>query len=263
VVVVMLAVAVDLIGLHVWSYRSGLAYQDARFSAARQGYEGQMSVAARGPETWVADYNLGTTLLAQGWLDTGVRYLERANERVPRAKDRGEGDIEAYSYECRVRTNLALGVEAQGDVLVEEGAWSDAAGLFERSSTLLEPCQSDDGAQPPSGQSQSGAGGGEDPGEQAGSAKDRADQKAQDARDHADGREPSGSGSDQGNSGSDQDDPEAQDDPGAAPTPDPFPGESEAERRRREELENRLNGSNSDQQDTRDQNRSGTPNGGW
>jgi Ca-activated chloride channel family protein len=280
----MLAAAVFLIGLHLWSYQSGRAYQDDRFSAAREGYQGQMAATAHGPERWVADYNLGTTLLAQGWLDTGVDYLQRAMERVPRATEVAEGYLEAYSYECRVRTNLALGLEAQGDVQTTAREWSQAVELYERSSDLLGPCQAEGSGQQ-SGGSGGQSGGGQqsgqsgqsgdaqtDPGEQAGSAKDRVDRKAQDARDRAEGREPSPSPSDgSGGSGSGPDEADAPGSPGSsspepspsASTPDPFAGETEAERERREQLEDRLRGSDSDQEDDYDQNRPGLSNGGW
>lgn len=231
VIAVMLAAAIDLVGLHVWSYRSGLDYQDGRYSAARAGYEDQRSLTAHGPERWVADYNLGSTLLAQGWLDQGVERLRSAMERVPRATDLGGGALEAYSYECRVRTNLALGLEAQGDLRFAAESWTEAEGLYVESSDLLAPCQSSASASPQSGgqgqsghsggqsggQTQSGGQGGQgqsgesgdsptDPGEQAGSAKDRVDQKAQDARDRAAGKEPSqaaggGSGAQGGSDG--------------------------------------------------------------
>ncbi|MFC7579683.1 hypothetical protein ACFQ23_05550 [Schaalia naturae] len=287
VIVLMLAAAVFLIGLHLWSYQSGRAYQDDRFSAAREGYQGQMAATAHGPERWVADYNLGTTLLAQGWLDTGVDYLQRAMERVPRATEVAEGYLEAYSYECRVRTNLALGLEAQGDVQTTAREWSQAVELYERSSDLLGPCQAEGSGQQSggsggqSGQSGEGQQSGQsgqsgdaqtDPGEQAGSAKDRVDGKAQDARDRAEGREPSPSPSDgSGGSGSGPDEADAPGSPGSsspepspgASTPDPFAGETEAERERREQLEDRLRGSDSDQEDDYDQNRPGLSNGGW
>ena len=314
VVVVVLVVAAVLIGLHMWSYSAGRSYADGRFTAARDGFEGQMSVTAPvGPERWVADYNLGTTLLAQGYLDVGVQYLQRAMERVPRAHEVAPGLIESYSYECRVRTNLALGLEGQGDTQMSAQAWANAETLYQQSSGLLAPCQSSSSQQqsgqggqsgePQSGQSggsgqsgdsedQSGgqsSGGGDqgDPGRQAESAKDRVDEKAQEARDRAEGREPSPSPSSSGSQGgseggesSPSPQPSGSDDGsqnGGSPSPspsggtgsgseessDPFQGETEEERQRREELEEKLGSSRDDQDSQYDENRPGSPNGGW
>ncbi|MGO3796178.1 MAG: hypothetical protein ACTJGR_03535 [Pauljensenia sp.] len=362
VVIVLALVATFLTGLHVWSAASARAYQDTGYDRARSGFEGQLTWTRSGPEAWVADYNLGSTLLVQGYLDVGVAHLERAMETVPRATEVAPGYIESYSYECRVRTNLALGLEGQGDAQAADLQWAGAADLYERSSDLLSPCRSIDTSQsqsgdPQSGDPQSGAGGGQsgepqsgqegggqsgepqsgaggsgepsadpstepsegeggsgepsadpstepsggssgepssdpsgqtgageqgDPGEEAESAKDRLDGKARDARDRAEGRSPSpqpsgdpssepseaptgeptsGSSPEPTPSGDSSGDPTPT--PSASPTPDPFGNETDQQRERRQELQRQLERSNSDQGNTYDQNRSGSPNGGW
>lgn len=156
VVVVLALAATFLTGLHVWSAASVRAYQDTGYDRARTGFEGQLTWTRSGPEAWVADYNLGSTLLVQGYLDVGVAHLERAMETVPRATEVAPGYIESYSYECRVRTNLALGLEGQGDAQAADLEWAGAADLYERSSELLSPCRSIDTSQPQSGDPQSG-----------------------------------------------------------------------------------------------------------
>lgn len=354
-VVVMALAAVFLLGMHMWSWASVRAYQDARFPQARSGFEGQVAWTRSGPETWVADYNLGSTLLVQGYLDVGVAHLELAMESVPRATEVAPGYIESYSYECRVRTNLALGLEGQGDVSATDLDWAGAADLYERSADLLAPCrsidtsQSQSGAQsgdpqsgdPQSGQGsggqsggdpqsgggsdgeggepQSGEGGGaspepsgsgdgsgadpsarpgeggsaepspdpsgqtgtgqqEDPGEGAERAKDRLDGKARDARERAEGRTPAGEPSAEPSTGpSEQPSPGSSPQPtpggnspgsptptpSASPTPDPFGKETDEQRRRRQELERQLEQSRTDQGNSYDQNRPGSPGGGW
>lgn len=164
VVIVLALASTFLVGLHVWSWAGVRAYQDDGFDRARSGFEGQLGWTRSGPEAWVADYNLGSTLLVQGYLDVGVAHLERAMEKVPRATEVAPGYIEAYSYECRVRTNLALGLEGQGDVQAGDLQWAQAADLYERSADLLSPCRSFDSSQAQSGAQsgdpQSGQGGG-------------------------------------------------------------------------------------------------------
>jgi len=173
IVVVLALAAIFLTGLHVWSAASVRAYQDTGYDRARTGFEGQLTWTRSGPEAWVADYNLGSTLLVQGYLDVGVAHLERAMETVPRATEVAPGYIESYSYECRVRTNLALGLEGQGDALAEDLEWAGAADLYERSSDLLSPCRSIDTSQPQSGDPQSGSGGGGQSGDpQSGAGED-------------------------------------------------------------------------------------------
>lgn len=310
-VVVVVAVAVFLIGMHVWSWAAGRAYADGRLDAAGGDFRTQVSLTTHGPETWVANYNLGTTLLAQGEVDPGVEYLEVAMSGVPRATEVAPGRIESYSDECRVRMNLALGIEAQGDVRATAEDWSAAADLYQESSALLAPCQPSQ-QQPQSGQAQSGQQqpqsgepqsgqqqpqSGEpqsgqqpqsgqdgddadwsDPAQDAGSAKDRVDQKEQDARDRAEGRtpstqqSPSPAPSGQGDASAE---PSPEPTPGASggqgsaspsPSPtqsDPFGDETEQQRQRREELERRLNQSQQQQDENYDRNRTGAPAGGW
>ena len=296
-VIVALLASVFLITLHLCSYQAGRSYQADRFQGARQAYQGQLAWTSKGPETWVANYNLGTTLLVQGFVDVGVAHLEVAMEGVPRAKEIEPGRIQTYSYECRVRMNLALGIESQGDVAGQALEWSRAADLYGRASELLSVCQppSSENQDPQSGQQSgdpqsgdpqsgdpqsgdgSGGSGGEpqdpnDPGQGAESAKDRVDNKEQEARGRQDGIEPSpqpsqgesqgGSPSPspgQGETGSGDPTPG----PSASPTPDPFGNETDEQRQRREELERRQSEARKNQGDSYDQNRPGYPSGGW
>lgn len=300
VVLLALLVAGYMLGMYLWSWSAGRSYQQGSLQEARQDYLAQIPWGKLGTEEWVADYNTGTTLLAQGYLDTGVAYLELAYTDVPRATEVAEGRIEPYSYECRVRMNLTLGLEAQGDLRLDEDAPSEAADLYGRALDLVTPCQSSaqsdsqsgsqSGDQDQSGdQSQSGdqdQSGGQsgsdegaseepDPGEEAGEAHDRLEGKQRDAEDQAQGgSSPSPSTSPSpGSSPSDSDqspDTSASPSPSASPTATPTPsastgfeGETPQERQRREELERRQEDQQNSQDNQYDRNRSGNSTGGW
>ncbi len=230
ILALLVAVAVVLIGLPVWSAHALGRWDAGERAVAESEYSTQADWTARGPETWVARFNLGTALLARGALDEGVARLREALETVPRALDIGDGRIETYSYECRVRINLALGLEMQGDEAGAAGDWTGAADLYDESaatvSTCLPPSQSQSGnpqqsgaQQPQSGSDESqsssdsqssgsGSGSGRGPqgssdhGQQAGESANRAEQKADEARRRAAGSDSSGS-QDQGGSSSD------------------------------------------------------------
>ncbi len=223
ILALLVAVAVVLIGLPVWSAHALGRWDAGERAAAESEYSTQADWTARGPETWVARFNLGTALLARGALDEGVARLREALETVPRALDIGDGRIETYSYECRVRINLALGLEMQGDEAGAAGDWTGAADLYDESaatvSTCLPPSQSQSGNPQQSGSDESqsssdsqssgsgsgsgrGSQGSSDQGQQAGESANRAEQKADEARRRAAGSDSSGS-QDQGGSSSD------------------------------------------------------------
>ncbi len=283
IVVLATAASILLLGLHFWALAANHAWAQGNLDAAQSDYDAQVSVTAHGPERWVARYNSGTTMLARGDIDAGVSQLRRALETVPNATEVSEGHVEAYSYECRVRMNLAFGIEAQGDQSVTDDQWSEAADHYDESASVLEPCDTSSDGQSQSGQSgdqQSGSGSssggdGSDPGQQAGSARDRVEQKSQDARDRAQGGDSSAEESEQGSGGSSGSDASpspsptpseseaGQASPSPSATSDPFSGETDQERQRREELEKKLERWQNDQDGGSDQNRSGLPDGGW
>lgn len=258
-VVAFLCAAAVLIALPLWSGASVRAFERGDLAAARAGFERQSALVSRGSQAWVGHYNLGTVLLAERHPDAAVGELERAIRGVPRAHVAADGRIERYSYECRVRMNLGLGLEQQGDARVRGRRFAEAAGLYERGAALVRPCEAPSAtptasaepsgtpsnptsspsgpASPSSSPSGSSEAGGQDPGRQAGEARNRMERKSQQARERASGtpaptpspsRAPSTSPTSPGRS------------PQASPSPTSTrSGETPAERRRRELLEKR------------------------
>ena len=141
ILVIVLSVAAYLIGLSLWS-RSSLSHWKAQeYDIAQTGYEGQMAWTKIGIERWVAHYNRGTTLVRQGQTDEGVTDLRTAFDLVPKATEVKPGRLEPFSYECRVRVNLAIGIEIQGDVQAAAGAYANAATIYQEAEETVAPCQ--------------------------------------------------------------------------------------------------------------------------
>ena len=115
ILVIALVIAGYLIGLKLWSESSLKHWHAQEYEAAQAGYEGQRTWTGIGIEAWVAHYNLGTTLVRQDRVDEGVEELRTAFDLVPKATEVQPGRLEPFSYECRVRVNLAIGLEIQGD----------------------------------------------------------------------------------------------------------------------------------------------------
>ncbi len=228
-VLIGLAASTYLIGLTLWSRASLGHWTDSDYTSAQAGYEGQKTLTKSGVESWVANYNLGTTMLREGDTEGGIDLLRTAKEQVPTATEIEPGRIETYSYECQVRINLALGIEIQGDAKAASDDWSGAATAYSEAKDIVSPCQSpsssqnqsggggdqsdqQSGGQGGGGQSdqqsggQGGGGGQQDPGEQADDSTDRLGDKEQQAKDKQD---QGGQGQDQqdkGGQGQDQQD---------------------------------------------------------
>ena len=237
-VLIGLAASTYLIGLTLWSRASLGHWTDSDYTSAQAGYEGQKTLTKSGVESWVANYNLGTTMLREGDTEGGIDLLRTAKEQVPTATEIEPGRIETYSYECQVRINLALGIEIQGDAKAASDDWSGAATAYSEAKDIVSPCQTpsssqnqsgggdqsdqQSGGQGGGGQSdqqsggQGGGGGQQDPGEQADDSTDRLGDKEQQAKDKQDQggqgqdqQDKGGQGQDQqdkGNQGQDQQD---------------------------------------------------------
>ena len=126
ILVIALVIAGYLIGLTLWSQSSLNQWKAGDYESAQAGYEGQRTWTGIGIEAWVAHYNLGTTLVRQDRVDEGVEELRAAFELVPKAREVQPGRLEPFSYECRVRVNLAIGLEIQGDKLRSSGSTGNA-----------------------------------------------------------------------------------------------------------------------------------------
>ena len=278
ILVIVLAVAAYLIGLSLWS-RSSLSHWKAQeYDVAQTGYEGQMTWTKIGIERWVAHYNRGTTLVRQGQTDEGVTELRTAFDLVPKATEVKPGRLEPFSYECRVRVNLAIGIEIQGDAQAAAGSYAGAATTYQEAEETVAPCQtasnssqnqsdqnqSDDkdqsGNQNQSGNQQQSGNKSDNPADQN---KERVEDKKQKAEEQSE--EQGGQQKDQQKDQQDKGSKDQQTDPSPSPSPtqDPYGGETPAEKQRREELQHKNDQRNKDQRDKKDDRRSGNPNGAW
>ena len=281
ILVIVLSVAGYLIGLSLWS-RSSLGHWKAQeYAVAQAGYEGQMTWTQIGIERWVAHYNRGTTLVRQGQTDEGVTELRTAFDLVPKATEVKPGRLEPFSYECRVRVNLAIGIEIQGDVQAAAGAYANAATIYQEAEETVAPCQtasnssqnqSDDQNQSDnkdqsSNQNQSGKQGQSGDQQQSGNQSDNpADQNKERVEDKKQKAEEQSQ--EQGDQQQDQQDKGSKDQqtnpsPSPSPSPNPYEGETPEEKQRREELQHKNDQRNKDQRDKKDDRRSGNPNGAW
>lgn len=285
ILVIVLSVAAYLIGLSLWS-RSSLSHWKAQeYDIAQTGYEGQMAWTKIGIEPWVAHYNRGTTLVRQGQTDEGVTDLRTAFDLVPKATEVKPGRLEPFSYECRVRVNLAIGIEIQGDVQAAAGAYANAATIYQEAEETVAPCQtasnssqnqSDDQNQSDnkdqsSNQNQSGKQGQSGDQQQSGNQSDNpADQNKERVEDKKQKAEEQSQeqGDQQQDQQQDQQDKGSKDQqtnpsPSPSPSPNPYEGETPEEKQRREELQHKNDQRNKDQRDKKDDRRSGNPNGAW
>ena len=285
ILVIVLSVAAYLIGLSLWS-RSSLSHWKAQeYDIAQTGYEGQMAWTKIGIERWVAHYNRGTTLVRQGQTDEGVTDLRTAFDLVPKATEVKPGRLEPFSYECRVRVNLAIGIEIQGDVQAAAGAYANAATIYQEAEETVAPCQtasnssqnqSDDQNQSDnkdqsSNQNQSGKQGQSGDQQQSGNQsdnpadqnKERVEDKKQKAEEQSQeqGDQQQDQQQDQQHKGSK--DQQTNPSPSPSPSPNPYEGETPEEKQRREELQHKNDQRNKDQRDKKDDRRSGNPNGAW
>ena len=283
ILVIVLTVAAYLIGLSLWS-RSSLSHWKAEeYDVAQTGYEGQMTWTKIGIERWVAHYNRGTTLVRQGQTDEGVTELRTAFDLVPKATEVKPGRLEPFSYECRVRVNLAIGIEIQGDAQVAAGSYAGAAATYQEAEDMVAPCQTasnsdqnqsdqnqsdqnqsdnkdQSGNQNQSGDQQQSGNKSDNPADQN---KERVEDKKQKAEEQSQeqGDQQQDQQQDQQDKGSK--DQQTNPSPSPSPSPNPYEGETPEEKQRREELQHKNDQRNKDQRDKKDDRRSGNPNGAW
>ena len=285
ILVIVLSVAAYLIGLSLWARSSLNHWKAQEYDVAQTGYEGQMTWTKIGIERWVAHYNRGTTLVRQGQTDEGVTELRTAFDLVPKATEVQPGRLEPFSYECRVRVNLAIGIEIQGDAQAAAGAYGNAATTYQEAEETVAPCQtasnssqnqSDDQNQSDnkdqsSNQNQSGKQGQSGDQQQSGNQsdnpadqnKERVEDKKQKAEEQS--QEQGDQQQDQQQNQQDKGSKDQQTNPSPSPSPtqNPYEGETPEEKQRREELQHKNGQRNKDQRDKKDDRRSGNPNGAW
>ena len=283
ILIIVLIVAAYLIGLSLWSRSSLKHWKAQEYDVAQAGYEGQMAWTKIGIERWVAHYNRGTTLVRQGQTDEGVTELRTAFDLVPKATEVQPGRLEPFSYECRVRVNLSIGIEIQGDAQIAAGAYAGAAATYQEAEDMVAPCQTasnsnqnqsdqnqsdqnqSDNKDQSSNQNQSGdqQQSGNKSDNPADQNKERVEDKKQKAEEQSQeqGDQQKDQQQDQQDKGSK--DQQTNPSPSPSPTQDPYEGETPDEKQRREELQHKNDQRNKDQRDKKDDRRSGNPNGAW
>ena len=264
ILVIVLSVAAYLIGLSLWS-RSSLNHWKAKeYDVAQTGYEGQMTWTKIGIERWVAHYNRGTTLVRQGQTDEGVTELRTAFDLVPKATEVQPGRLEPFSYECRVRVNLGIGLEIQGDQLRAAGSTADAVSVYQEAEDTIAPCQTASGGGGQSGdQNQSGGQSDQQSGGESNNPadenKERVGDKKQQTEEESQGQSGSqGQQQQQGQQGQQENST-----PSPSPSENPYEGETQDQKERREQLENQNKDRQQNQRDAQDGKRDGNPNGAW
>ena len=270
ILVIALAASAYLIGMTLWSRSSLAHWTNGEYPAAQAGYEGQMAWTSVGVERWVAHYNLGTTLVRQDAVDDGVNELRTAYDLVPKAVEVQPGRLEPYSYECRVRVNLGIGIEIQADALREGGSLDDAINSYQEAEDLISPCQTAGGGGQSNQSGDQGQSGGQgqsgDSDNPANENKNRVQQKKQDTEQEKNGEDPNQQNKDPQN-GTNNNEPEPSQSPtsspSASPTPDPYAGENEEQKQRRQDLQNQNGEREQKRRDQDDSKRSGNPNGAW
>ena len=272
ILVIALAISAYLIGMTLWSRSSLGHWTKGEYPAAQAGYEGQMTWTSIGIERWVSHYNLGTTLVRQDAIDEGVAELRTAYDLVPKATEVQPGRLEPFSYECRVRVNLGIGIEIQADALRSANSLDDAIAAYQEAVDLISPCQTAGGGGGQSGQSgQSGGQGQSGDDQQSGGSsenpadenKSRVQKKKEDTEKEQQGEDPNQNKQDPQNNQDPKPSPSSSPTPSNSPTSDPYEGENSDEKQQRQKLEDQNSGRAKERRDQTDDKRSGNPNGAW
>lgn len=116
---------------------AGLALQATAAWARSQGDWARAEAIYSHQPLWVGRYNEGTALLHQGRSEEAIDRLELAFDQVPRALPDADGRIQAYTYECQVRLNLAAG----WDQLAATQSGDEAEASTRQGQNWAEPCQ--------------------------------------------------------------------------------------------------------------------------
>lgn len=169
-----LACVAVVAGIAVYAMASGESgYGDGSYSNSARSYGISTRVIPDYLDNWEAYFGQGTAQIRAEAVDDGVETLTVALELVPKDADSEDPeptdveDPEDYTAECRARMNLAVGQEIQGDRLFEAGYFDRAQVAYEDASATVAQCVPQ----------------GESPDQQ----KQDTDEKAQDAREKAEG----------------------------------------------------------------------------
>lgn len=159
VVVAALLLAGKLASLSVVADAAIAEYDRGMLSESIDGFD---SLLAWNPfDPWIAHFDTGTALAANGDLNPAIVDLEKAFDLAPGAK------------KCDVAVNLSLSWETLGDAYMQQGLYSGAARLYETAKAAI--AAAGEGCTPPNAPFNAE----EDraPGDELSDASDRLDQK--------------------------------------------------------------------------------------
>lgn len=234
-IAVLLLSGLALLSLQLFSWLALQDYQAGEQTAASRKYQTQINLTAWGFVPWVSQYNLGTVLLQEEDWAGAQEQLEQAFQSVPKAIVSDEGKIQSFSYECQVRTNLALAWEGMGDQQAAEDS-SLAQESYAKALDWVSVCElssssGEDETEQSGGQEQ------QDPKEESEldtgkSTTERIEKKQ---------RQLSGEKSESSDSAEGEDNQPEDSGENVNPQSSPFGSETNDEQRRREELERKNN----------------------
>ena len=131
----------------VWM--GGRAYGAEKYSNAANNYKAAADLTPEidGLEPWKNHYNLGTSYVRTGSLESAVVSLTKALDGVPKdpepdpnaAPSTPAPDAE-LTPECRVRMNLSVAYELQGDALGDTGHHAESAAKHTTAAETIAQC---------------------------------------------------------------------------------------------------------------------------
>jgi tetratricopeptide (TPR) repeat protein len=118
-----LALVLKVGAMIVLDERGRSAFSDDEFGTAHDSFSANRSL--NWFEPWVASFDAGTAAFRLAEFEAAESLLERALAVAPAEE------------QCRVRINLALSLEAQGDAALAQGAHSEARGAWRDGETAV------------------------------------------------------------------------------------------------------------------------------
>ncbi|MDP9806495.1 hypothetical protein J2S70_001077 [Trueperella bonasi] len=147
VLALVLAGVAVVAGVAVYSMGSGKSrYAAGDYGHSSRSYGIGTRVIPERFDSWEAYFGQGTAEIRADAVDAGMQTLTVALELVPKDEDLDEPmpanveEPEDFTPECRVRMNLAIGHEIQGDRLFEAGYFIEAQATYMTASDTVAQC---------------------------------------------------------------------------------------------------------------------------